>query len=337
MQTNRLSPLEQTGSILNNVLRINNTKNMKHPTLQFSIISIVIATVVFFITISTVFAQTATQLRPATTDIDRIKAEKLEGARSTTRTRAFRDETKDEKNDDKRPGVRARLIDKHEEDRKSDLKSKDRDGSIFGNVKSRILERRDIDAEDNDNNFKKRRVKSLNSQRSDIDGDDTIRENRRKERADGKVGRDEKSKERRLERVSRFLANINRKMNSAVSRLEKLSERIESRINKFEERGLDMTDAKQLLDTAKNDVKIAGESINTTVERARNAFETNISRDTFGGIVSELSKTKEVLKTAHRSLVEVIKIMRASLVKDNSDDDQNNEATTDDGTTVEEN
>ncbi len=304
---------------------------MKYLTPQLNIMSIAIATVIFFITISTAFAQTKPPARPSVTDIDSTKSEEVNKVKSTTRTRSFLDSDGDKKEYEEK----LRYETKTREAQTTDVKPEYRTSSLLDNVKGVFLEKRDIDArvDDNDGDRNERKIQILNGLRDngDENKDDINREERKEERVDRDKDREEKLRDQKRDRISRFLNNIKRKMDSAVSRLGKLSDRIESRIVKLEERGVDMTDAKRLMDTAKSDMKVAGESINTIIERAKNAFEDNVSKGAFGGIISELSKTKETLKNAHRSLVKVIKIMKASLSNDNPNDDQDNATTTDDG------
>ena len=108
-----------------------------------------------------------------------------------------------------------------------------------------------------------------------------------------KEEREVKRQERKKERISRFLDNVTRKMAAAVFRLQKLSDRIESRISKFEERGNDMSDARALLEIARSSIEEATDGIQIAAETAQTALENDLSRNAFGEVISELRKSKE--------------------------------------------
>lgn len=145
---------------------------------------------------------------------------------------------------------------------------------------------------------------------------DVLKEKRQINTSDGSDQAKERASkfmEKKKERISDFFKKITRKMDAAVARLLKLSERIESRIVKFEEREIDMTEARRLLTIAQDSIKSAEESVKTAIENARTALETDVSRDAFGSVVSELAKAKESLRDAHKSLIQVVRTMKSSL------------------------
>ena len=73
-----------------------------------------------------------------------------------------------------------------------------------------------------------------------------------------------------------------------------------------------MTEAKLLLETSKDSIADAVDSIVVAFERAQEELKTEVSRDSFSGVVSGLTQTKESLKNAHASLVKVIRAMKTS-------------------------
>lgn len=112
------------------------------------------------------------------------------------------------------------------------------------------------------------------------------------------------------ERIRRFLSNAERKMNAAIERLEILGERVTSRTDKFEERGIDTSDARKLLDIARESIAEAREKLSVAIEEARIAFESDSPKTTFGEVVSTLAGAKENLREAHQSLIQVVQALK---------------------------
>ena len=117
--------------------------------------------------------------------------------------------------------------------------------------------------------------------------------------------------QKKKDRISGFLSDMQRKTDAAISRLSKISDRIESRTSKFQEMGADTTEATRLLGIAKGDIQDAKDALSTALEKAREAFSVDLSRDSFGNVVSEFSHAKEYLRKAHQALVEVIRSLKA--------------------------
>lgn len=137
-------------------------------------------------------------------------------------------------------------------------------------------------------------------------------------------GEADKAKSERADRIASYLERVSRKMTAAVERLDILSSRIESRINKLEERGIDMTRTKELLEAARVSITEAGESLKTALSDAREALSIDISRDSFGKVVSGLAHAKEKLREAHQTLVEVIRTMKSGLEQNEQKTEDNN-------------
>jgi hypothetical protein len=123
----------------------------------------------------------------------------------------------------------------------------------------------------------------------------------------------EKQQEDASARVYGFINNIDRKMNAAILRLEKLGLRIESRIKKMEEEGLDMTEANELLMTSKESISNSMESISTLLKNSQEGLENGISKDTFNTVVSEITKAKYGLKDVQEYFVKIVQIMKDSI------------------------
>lgn len=261
---------------------------MKHLSSSFGSVSILIVTTLFLLlTASLTFAQTATQARPATVDVNNIQSGRPVDAPKIAPVSVRFKEVQEVKN---------RGIENESTEGKSE-----RPRTFLDKARSVLQERREGKVELSDDVEKTQVRKELRDSDSNRNNEERVAE----------------LKEKKQERVAKFLNNIKRKMDAAISRLIRLSERIESRIVKLEERGADMTEARRLLESAKSDIEHAQENIITAVENAREALAMDLSRDAFGGVVSELTKAKENLRSAHTSLVQVIRTMKNSITKDN--------------------
>lgn len=267
---------------------------MKHSSLSFNSLSFNIwlsllsVLVLFLATVSIALAQTQTDAQPLlrTTDVVNIRSERTQNAPNLVPTPTSFKDTQDA-----------------QDTQKTNVENEDTEG---------------IDATtDKPQSFLERARTVLEERRR---GGNSVRDQETRQ-----AERETKLSDQRNERIEKFLSNIKRKMDAAISRLSKLAERIESRIVKFEDRGVDMAEATQLLEVAKGSISGAVESIVAAFERAREALGADISRDAFGSVISELKKAKESLRSAHASLVEVIRIMKANLSENKPDDRKNNE------------
>jgi len=274
---------------------------MKHVSLSCNTsFYLLCALVLFLATISIASAQTDAQLRPGSVNVANVHSDE--------RTEFTSEEV----------SVPVQIGDT--ENVQTDAVKKDRDGVEIQKVRTQ----RDINATDKPRSFLDKARTVLEEKRR---GSDTIE--RREKRS---ITREDQ----RQERIASFLNKVKRKMDAATTRLLKIAERIESRIVKFEEREIDMTEARRLLEVAKGNISSAGESITTAVENARTALASELSRNSFGSVVSELRNAKEHLRSAHKSLIEVVRIMKASL-SDNSADTKDDTQDTDDAETDETN
>ncbi|MCW9054517.1 MAG: hypothetical protein OQJ98_00845 [Candidatus Pacebacteria bacterium] len=128
--------------------------------------------------------------------------------------------------------------------------------------------------------------------------------------------------EKKNERIARYLGYISRKMDAAIERLNTLADRILSRIEKLEEVGHEMTDARAVLDTARGEIAIAEEEMNSALEDAKTALEEDMTREAFGQVASTLAHAKESLRDAHKALVEVIRLLHDTLGETGEDDER---------------
>lgn len=174
----------------------------------------------------------------------------------------------------------------------------------------------------------------------------TGRDGRIEEATERREERLEETEERREEhrvaleankeaRIAGYLDNVSRKMSAAIERLNVLGDRIESRIEKIEEAGYDMTDARALLETAREKITEADTETATALDDAKTALSEDMTRETFGAIASTLAHAKENLREAHQALVEVIRNMKASIEREmETETETEDETSTDEETST---
>ena len=156
--------------------------------------------------------------------------------------------------------------------------------------------------------------------------EDSKREASEVRQREGADERRAKLLDRVQDKIKRFLNNVVAKMNAAAERLDTLADRIFSRIEKFEEKGFDMTEAKQLLKEARESITKARNNIDSAIADAREAFSSDTPRNSFGEVVSTLTRTKEHLRAAHKTLVSVIRAIKAGAnIKSDSTPEKNDE------------
>lgn len=114
--------------------------------------------------------------------------------------------------------------------------------------------------------------------------------------------------EARKQRIRNHFALMVRRMNAAIIRLERLIERIEARLAKFEEENpeADTTAIHQDLDTAKGLLDEAKASLDAAQASLEDVLSSQDPKDAFGVIRETISEVKDQLKEVHRILVKVI-------------------------------
>ncbi|NQV93291.1 hypothetical protein HQ403_02225 [Candidatus Kaiserbacteria bacterium] len=272
---------------------------MKYSFLSFGMVSIITAIVFFLITLSVTFAQTATQLRPGTTDVNDARSERPVDAPKIAPVPVRFKEVREVKDVE----VRNTQVESGERN--------DKPQTFLEKARNVLQKKRENKTELRNDGNKREAREELRDKKTNENSEERLAE----------------LKEKKQERVANFLNNVKRKMDAAISRLLQLSERIESRIVKLEERGVDMTESRRLIGDAKNDIEKAKENIATSVENAREALAADLSRDSFGNVVSELTKAKENLRNAHASLIQTIRAMKSS-ISDSQDTNETSEQET---------
>lgn len=114
--------------------------------------------------------------------------------------------------------------------------------------------------------------------------------------------------ERKQDRIKNFIEIIFNRFTAATERLDGLSERIQNRIDKFEERGVDVTEPQNLLDEATVLIDSLISDIRSVKDDLGASLEENPSREEIREVITGL---KDKLKEAHATLVESIRSLKS--------------------------
>ena len=132
------------------------------------------------------------------------------------------------------------------------------------------------------------------------------------------------------ERLQHFAEKIIERYEAAVNRLEKLSERIASRIAKMEEAGIDVTEAKELLEIADLKIETAAASVAAigTVDEiisSNTSTSTDTVRADLSSLREEMAQAKADIKAAHAALVDVVIALKPGQLRlENSESENEN-------------
>ena len=151
------------------------------------------------------------------------------------------------------------------------------------------------------------------------------RDERREELQEKQDERREELNEKRKDRIKAYIERILHRFDAAIERLEKLADRVDSRIAKLEEeRGVDLSEASDLVGEARIALWKAKDSLSGIESEAIAALKTGDPKTTFGIIREILNVAKEDIKSAHKKLVEAIRLVKASQ-GDHNDTDASDE------------
>jgi iron-sulfur cluster repair protein YtfE (RIC family) len=120
------------------------------------------------------------------------------------------------------------------------------------------------------------------------------------------------------ENVSKFVQNIINRYDAATARLEKLADRIDSRIAKIEAKNIDVSKAKELLSLARTKIETAKISViainfpdDIASSTAAKASTTIASlKENFKVTKTQMEKAKSDIKAAQAALVDVVNSLK---------------------------
>ncbi|MEK7535458.1 MAG: hypothetical protein AAB590_00370 [Patescibacteria group bacterium] len=119
---------------------------------------------------------------------------------------------------------------------------------------------------------------------------------------------------KRMELVKKFAAKMVKVHQAAVNRLDKLADRIEARIAKFEvSKNVNLDEAEALLVAARAKITIAQNYLNTIPGMVTTATATGTPATAFSAIKGYFATSRDNLKDAHGSLVDVISSIKVGM------------------------
>jgi hypothetical protein len=152
---------------------------------------------------------------------------------------------------------------------------------------------------------------------------DRLEEHRAK-MAERKAKLSERHQARILEHVKRLV----HRLNAAIERMEILAGRVQSRIDKLTERGLDMADEQALLDTALSHIASAQTDVDALEEAVIAMLESDEPREAYAKVKELVRTTIDSVKSAHKTLVEAIRSVKANPDTHTDDKDDDTATTT---------
>jgi DNA repair exonuclease SbcCD ATPase subunit len=136
-------------------------------------------------------------------------------------------------------------------------------------------------------------------------------------REEKKLEREEKKRElhdKKKDRIHAHLERILHRFRAAIGRLEKMADRVDSRILKFEEdKGVDLSEASALVDETRRHLEAAKSALSSILSEAETALGAEDPKTAFERVREILHEAKESIKSAHKNLVEAIRLVKASI------------------------
>ena len=146
-----------------------------------------------------------------------------------------------------------------------------------------------------------------------------------------KQNRSAELKNRRMEQIKRYTKNVAERFRALLTREHQIKNRIQTRIEKLEENGFDMSPAKQLL----LETDISFETIKTKIEALKNDVLTTIEfndqemvEDLFKRVKTETISLKREAQEIHTKLVQAVKTAREEITKQQLSENENDNETT---------
>ena len=131
------------------------------------------------------------------------------------------------------------------------------------------------------------------------------------------------------ERLDKFNQNLIERFDASIDRLEKIANRLDSRIAKIKARNIDTTSTDKLMVIARNKIetaKIAVTNIASTTANTNFGTTTAELKGNFNNLKTEIENTKKTIKEAQIALLDAVKSLRAS--DDKMKEKENKEAST---------
>lgn len=121
----------------------------------------------------------------------------------------------------------------------------------------------------------------------------------------------ERGVEMRVRNYLKYMSNMLTRMTAAIERLNNLADRIESRIEKSEAEGQDLTQAKNLLAEARTKIEDASAKLTTVSQNYQEILTGENLTEEFARIRELVHNLRNTIQEAHQALVEVVISMRS--------------------------
>lgn len=115
------------------------------------------------------------------------------------------------------------------------------------------------------------------------------------------------------ERITKHARMIIARMKATIERVERLTDRLESRLEKMSEKGMDVSEAKRFLATARTEIGNA-KNVQTGLEASlKLTLESDTPKETFTETFrTSIEQIKTSLKNAHRALTNAVISLKAT-------------------------
>lgn len=121
-----------------------------------------------------------------------------------------------------------------------------------------------------------------------------------------------KLSEERAKRIEVFFGTMVRKFEAAISRLRTLADRIDSRLDKIEDAGKDVSEFRVLLDNAKITIETAEDSLDKAKEEFNALAKSENPQEYFKKVKEIVSGVAQKIKDAHKALIDVINLIKGT-------------------------
>ena len=112
--------------------------------------------------------------------------------------------------------------------------------------------------------------------------------------------------EERAKRIEQFFNQMARKFENAIDRLNGLADRIESRLQKSEEAGNDVSKIKDQLKSARDKISAAETALNDAKAKFKEMANSQNPKEAFKQVKILVQGVAQKIKDAHRALVSVV-------------------------------
>lgn len=119
--------------------------------------------------------------------------------------------------------------------------------------------------------------------------------------------------ERTQTRIRNLAANVSNRMDAAIARLEQISQRTASRIDILSDRGIDTTQARELLADAQSDLAVARSTIAPIDENVATFVGSRQPITEWHRIRQQFTDTRSSIVGAHETLQTVVETLRQAI------------------------